>query len=102
MVLNGTFHCIPNRRFHCTKDLYISEVTHISFDNSSEESSHVEQVKVRKTGSNATIKEDQPRPRGVLLNQDIARVKISVDKVVNEQLHKYNVLHTVCKQCMYM
>ena len=59
---------------------------YLSLDNGSEESSHLEQVKVSEAGGNTTVQQHQPW-MVALLHQDIARVEVSVHKVMDEELH---------------
>ena len=64
---------------------YTQKITNISLDNGSEECPHLEEVKVSETSGNATVQDHETRP-GAVLHQDVARVQIPVDKVVNEEL----------------
>ena len=64
---------------------YILHRTHVSFDYGSEQGPHLEQVNVSETGCNTAVQDYQTRMPS-LLNQDIARMEVAMDKVVNEEL----------------
>ena len=76
-------YCTYCMHMYKIRRLVYNDRSHLSLDNGSEKSPHLEQVKVSEAGSYATVQQHQSRPVG-LLDQDVARVKISVDKVVNE------------------
>ena len=69
----------------CMCVVVLVHVDHLFLDDSSKDSSHIHEVKLSETSGNAAVQQHQSRLLR-LLDQNVARMEITMNKVMNKEL----------------